>query len=733
LRTTLCACARASSEQLSAHYNSGEYYLEVSLDHLLAFDEPLANALMARPGVHLQLFEDAAKEAAVLIAVTPHARMEDLIDIQVLLSASKHPSTIREMLSQQVSRLVHIPGIITHAARPKPKVTVAMAMCKKCGDKLPLINRAGLGNKTLPRTCGRQPLPGEERCPIDPYTVRARPPRAACARARRGRRGARGRWGFCANVARVGCNRPSPTLLLTSKLSSRLRAAPPRRPAACPGSSARGLARAARARAQVLPEESKFIDQQQLKLQEAPEAVPTGEMPRTLKLIVDRTLVGKVTPGSRCTVTGVYTVITSKPNDGKPSSRGGSEALAIREPYLRVVGLKVGIDTDGKHSLARFTADEEESFRQLARSGDVYARITKSIAPSICGRDDVKAAVACLLFGGTRKRLADGMHLRGDVNVLLLGDPSVAKSQFLKFAEKVAPIGVYTSGKGSSAAGLTAMVTQEPGTRDFYLEGGAMVLADGGIVCIDEFDKMREQDRVAIHEAMEQQTISIAKAGITTILNSRAAVLAAANPAFGAYDDSQELENNLDLGATILSRFDLIFILRDLRNEELDAMIARHVVGLHTQGGAPKDAADGATDEIAIEELQRYIHYCRTRCFPRLTESAAQVLQGHYVKFREQMRVLEDNGGGGIPITVRQLEAIIRVAEALAKMVRARVPARRALAPTLSLRRPSGARARAPRRPSERLRPARAEAVSTPSRAHHHRAASRAPLRARRS
>jgi DNA replication licensing factor MCM5 len=420
-------------------------------------------------------------------------------------------------------------------------------------------------------------------------------------------------------------------------------------------------------------------------LQEAPEAVPTGEMPRTLKLIVDRQLVGKVTPGSRCTVTGIYSVISAKPNDGKPSNGrdGGSDALAIREPYLRVVGLKIGIDTDGKHSLARFTAEEEETFRQLARSGDVYTRIAKSIAPSICGRDDVKAAVAALLFGGTRKRLADGMHLRGDVNVLLLGDPSVAKSQFLKFAQKVAPIGVYTSGKGSSAAGLTAMVTQEPSTREFYLEGGAMVQADGGIVCIDEFDKMREQDRVAIHEAMEQQTISVAKAGITTILNSRAAVLAAANPAFGSYDDAQELSSNLDLATTLLSRFDLIFILRDLRNEELDSMIARHVVGLHTKGGggssgagaAGDGGAGGESEEIPIELLQRYIHYCRTRCFPRLTEGAALLLQGHYVKFREQMRELERRNAGGIPVTVRQLEAIVRVAESLAKMVRARMHA----------------------------------------------------------
>lgn len=176
----------------------------------------------------------------------------------------------------------------------------------------------------------------------------------------------------------------------------------------------------------------------------------------------------------------------------------------------------------------------------------IYNKISKSIASAIYGSDDIKKAVACLLFGGSPKKLPDGMRLRGDINILLLGDPSTAKSQFLKFVERVAPISVYTSGKGSSAAGLTASVIRDQSTGEFQLEGGAMVLADGGVVCIDEFDKMRGQDRVAIHEAMEQQTISIAKAGITTILNSRTSVLAAANPVFGRYDDLKHAAEQID-------------------------------------------------------------------------------------------------------------------------------------------------------------------------------------------
>lgn len=197
--------------------------------------------------------------------------------------------------------------------------------------------------------------------------------------------------------------------------------------------------------------------------------------------------------------------------------------------------------------------------RELAARQGIYDLISKSIAPSIYGCEDMKRSVACLLFGGSRKRLPDG-NRRGDINVLLLGDPGTAKSQLLKFAERCAPVGVYTSGKGSSAAGLTAAVVRDQ-NRGFALEAGAMVLADGGLVCIDEFDKMRPEDRVAIHEAMEQQTISIAKAGLTTTLNSRCSVLAAANSVYGRWDDTKG-EENIDFLPTILSRFDMIYVVK---------------------------------------------------------------------------------------------------------------------------------------------------------------------------
>lgn len=255
--------------------------------------------------------------------------------------------------------------------------------------------------------------------------------------------------------------------------------------------------------------------------------------------------------------------------------------------------------------------------RRLVKSPNIYETVAKSIAPSIYGFHDVKKAIACLLFGGSRKRLPDGLTRRGDINILLLGDPGTAKSQLLKFVERCAPIGVYTSGKGSSAAGLTASVIRDPSSRNFMIEGGAMVLADGGVVCIDEFDKMREEDRVAIHEAMEQQTISIAKAGITTTLNSRCSVLAAANSIFGRWDDLKG-DENIDFMPTILSRFDMIFIIKDEHNEARDQTLARHVMNVHMnaasapgQTGTANSTNQHGDGEISLEFLKKLVAYCR--------------------------------------------------------------------------------------------------------------------------
>ncbi|KAL0578016.1 minichromosome maintenance protein 5 [Marasmius crinis-equi] len=383
----------------------------------------------------------------------------------------------------------------------------------------------------------------------------------------------------------------------------------------------------------IIHSKSTFADQQTLKLQEAPDMVPVGELPRHMLLSVDRHLCGQVVPGSRVVTTGIYSTFQSKNKGDGPS--------ALHKPYLRVVHLELNSPTAGGGGSnpfgVQFTPEEEEEFNEMARSEGFYERFARSVGPSIYGNLDIKKAVACLLFGGSKKVLPDGMRLRGDINVLLLGDPGTAKSQLLKFVEKVAPIAVYTSGKGSSAAGLTASVQRDSVSREFYLEGGAMVLADTGVVCIDEFDKMRDEDRVAIHEAMEQQTISIAKAGITTVLNSRTSVLAAANPVFGRYDEGRSPGENIDFQTTILSRFDMIFIVKDEHNEARDKSIAKHVMNIHMNRTAENE--QNVEGELSLEKMKRYIAYCKAQleAIIRISESLAKmtlspVVQNHHVE-----------------------------------------------------------------------------------------------------
>jgi DNA replication licensing factor MCM5 len=449
-------------------------------------------------------------------------------ECQVILHSNTNLISIRDLDASYISKLVRIPGIVIGASTMSSKAIELQIMCRNCQSVKRIPVQGGFAGVSLPRTCDRPQVPGEdsERCPLDPYFV--------------------------------------------------------------------------------VHEKSTFIDQQVLKFQEAPDMVPVGELPRHILVSADRHLTNKVVPGSRCTVMGIFSIYQSK------GSKGPASAVAIRNPYIRLVGIQADVDHTAKGS-AIFSEEEEQEFLEFSRKPNLYEMIVNSIAPSIYGNVDIKKAIACLLFGGSKKILPDGMRLRGDINVLLLGDPGTAKSQLLKFVEKIAPIAIYTSGKGSSAAGLTASVQRDSQSREFYLEGGAMVLADGGVVCIDEFDKMRDEDRVAIHEAMEQQTISIAKAGITTILNARSSVLAAANPIFGRYDDMKSPGENIDFQTTILSRFDMIFIVKDVHNPGRDETIARHVMNLHMNRMTEKDEAVG---EIPMDKLKRYITYCKTYSSP---------------------------------------------------------------------------------------------------------------------
>jgi replicative DNA helicase Mcm len=291
----------------------------------------------------------------------------------------------------------------------------------------------------------------------------------------------------------------------------------------------------------------------------------------------------------------------------------------------------------------------------LARDPWVHRKVIRSIAPSIYGYEHIKEAIMYLLFGAVFKQLPD-ITIRGDMNVLLVGDPGTAKSQLLQYVSRIAPRGLYTSGRGTTAAGLTAAVLREKG-GGMSLEAGALVLADKGVACIDEIDKMRPEDRVAIHEAMEQHTVSVAKGGIVATLNARTALLAAANPALGRYEPYRTVAENIALPVTILSRFDLIFVLRDVPEKERDTKMTEHILDLHMRGPAPLESP------IAPNLLRKYISYTKN-IQPKLTEEAITRLKDFYL----EMRSASETEGTPIAITARQLESLVRIAEARARV-----------------------------------------------------------------
>ena len=439
---------------------------------------------------------------------------------------------------------------------------------------------------------------------------------------------------------------------------------------------------------------SKYKDHQTMSVQEMPEKAPAGQLPRSVDIIVDNDLVDQAKPGDRIQIIGSYRCM--------PGKQGGYTTGSFRTVLIanNVVLLS-------KEVTPNITGEDVQKCKKFSKQkGNVFQMLAKSLAPSIHGHEYVKKALLCQLLGGVEKNLPNGTRLRGDINVLLMGDPSVAKSQLLRYVLHTAPRAITTTGRGSSGVGLTAAVTTDQETGDRRLEAGAMVLADRGIVCIDEFDKMSDMDRTAIHEVMEQGRVTISKAGIHARLNARCSVLAAANPVHGRYDPTRTPNENINLQPSLLSRFDLLFILLDTIDVDNDRKIADHVVRMHRyrnpqeQDGqvlsiaadaevlTTKDLNEHADDEgetpiyekydallhgnsrkktdkiVSVQFMKKYIHIAK--CIkPVLSEAACEMLADEYANLRS------DDFEAGVArtqtVTARALETLIRLATAHAK------------------------------------------------------------------
>ncbi|CAO1621694.1 unnamed protein product [Jaminaea pallidilutea] len=408
-------------------------------------------------------------------------------------------------------------------------------------------------------------------------------------------------------------------------------------------------------------EQTVYRNYQRLTLQETPGSVPPGRLPRHREVILLWDLIDSAKPGEEIEVTGVY----RNNFDAGLNTKNGFPVFAT------VLEANHIAKRDDAYAALRMTEEDERAIRALSRDERIGKRILKSMAPSIYGHEDIKLAIALSLFGGVPKDVGGKHRIRGDINVLLLGDPGTAKSQFLKYVEKTSSRAVFTTGQGASAVGLTASVRKDPMTGEWGLEGGALVLADKGTCLIDEFDKMNDADRTSIHEAMEQQSISISKAGIVTTLQARCAIIAAANPIRGRYNPTIPFSQNVELTEPILSRFDVLCVVKDTVDPVKDDMLARFVVGSHLRShpgfDEEVDEARVATsldaDIIPQDLLRKYIMYARERVRPKLHTLDQDRLSRLYADLRR-----ESLSTGSYPITVRHLESMIRMAEASAKM-----------------------------------------------------------------
>ncbi|KAG2419387.1 DNA replication licensing factor mcm3 [Aspergillus terreus] len=447
---------------------------------------------------------------------------------------------------------------------------------------------------------------------------------------------------------------------------------------------------------------STYMDHQTISIQEMPERAPAGQLPRSVDVILDDDLVDRAKPGDRIQLVGIYRSLGNR--------NAGSGPSTFRTIVLANNIIHLSSKSGGGIAQATITDTDIRNINKISKKKNVFELMSHSLAPSIYGHDYVKKSLLLMLLGGMEKNLDNGTHLRGDINILMVGDPSTAKSQLLRFVLNTAPLAIATTGRGSSGVGLTAAVTSDKETGERRLEAGAMVLGDRGVVCIDEFDKMSDVDRVAIHEVMEQQTVTIAKAGIHTSLNARCSVLAAANPIYGQYDPHKDPHKNIALPDSLLSRFDLLFVITDDIEDSKDRMVSEHVLRMHryrqpgTEEGAPvreqlnqtlgvglEDNQDsnqptevyekfnsmlhggmtnprGRKKEIeilSIPFIKKYIQYAKSRVKPVLTKGAADHITATYSALRNDE--LTGNRRRTSPITARTLETLIRLSTAHAK------------------------------------------------------------------
>ncbi len=400
--------------------------------------------------------------------------------------------------------------------------------------------------------------------------------------------------------------------------------------------------------------DKKMVDVQRLLVEESPESLEGGEQPKKIAVFLSEDLLDPKLekhrfPGNKIRVIGVVKEVVIPVRTGGQSTR-----------FDLIVDANSVETIESEFEEIEITKKDEETIKELASRPDIYRKLVSSVVPSIYGYDRIKEALILQLFGGVRKKRADGTMVRGDLHIFLIGDPGTGKSEILKYIATLAPKAKYIAGKGATTAGLTAVVVKDEFLRGWALEAGALVLANRGICCIDEMDKMSAEDRGAMHEGMEQQTVTISKANIQATLRAETSVLAAANPKFGRFDPYEPIVNQIDLPATLINRFDLIFPIRDVPDVKFDEKIAKHMLELQKDVEAKKP-------EIEPELLRKYIAYAKQNCFPKLTPGAYEELKNFYVNLRG-LSAAETGDIKAVPISARQLQALVRLAEASARI-----------------------------------------------------------------